>query len=42
MSNILNFEYGVLGEGLNNGMALKAVYDFDEGSGLNVIQFEPA
>ena len=42
MSNILNFEYGVLGEGLQNGMALKVVFDHDDGSGLDVIQFEPA
>ncbi len=42
MSNILNFEYGVLGEGLNNGMPLKVVYDPDPGTNLNVIQFEPA
>ena len=41
MSNILNFEYGVLGEGLDNGMRLRAVYDHDDGSGLDVIQFEP-
>ena len=41
MSNILNFEYGVLGEGLNNGMRLKVTFDADPNSGLNVIQFEP-
>ena len=42
VSNILNFEYGVLGEGLENGMALKVAFDHDDGSGLDVIQFEPA
>ena len=42
MGNMLNFEYGILGEGLVNGMKLKAVYDPDPGSGLNVIQWEPA
>ncbi len=41
MSNILNFEYGVLGEGLDNGMRLKVCFDDDPGSGLPVIQFEP-
>ena len=42
VSNILNFEYGVLGEGLDNGMALKVCFDHDDGPGLDVIQFQPA
>ena len=42
MSNLLNFEYGVLGEGLNTGMPLKVTFDHDPGSDLDVIQFEPA
>ena len=40
MSNILNHEYDAMGGGLENGMALEAVFD-KVNDDVSILQFQP-